>query len=95
MSPEVVWLQIGCIIILYTWSKVDQPEMNSFLRILSTIPLGVFAGHGFWKTWMVLQGNVTLLSLSIGQMAIYALTLLAAACVVGSLVFLVRRRFAK
>jgi formate hydrogenlyase subunit 3/multisubunit Na+/H+ antiporter MnhD subunit len=59
------------------------------------IPLGVFAGHGFWKTWMVLQGNVILSALSIGQLALYALTLLAAACVFGSLVFLVRRQFAK
>jgi hypothetical protein len=69
--------------------------MNSFLRMLTVVPIGVFAGHGFWKTWMVLQGHIVLSTLSISQLALYALTLLAATCVVGSLVLLVRRLFTK
>ncbi len=88
MSPDVIWLQFGCIAILYTQSKISEPEMNSFLRIIAVVPLGIFAGHGISKTWMIIQGHVTLSTLSFGQLAIYALTQLAAACVIGSLLFL-------
>jgi len=95
MSPEVIWLQFVSIAILYAWSKISEPEVNSFLRMLVLIPLGIFAGHGFWKTWMAVQGHITLSTLSVGQIALYALTLLAAACVVGSLGFLTHRLFSK
>jgi formate hydrogenlyase subunit 3/multisubunit Na+/H+ antiporter MnhD subunit len=95
MSPETIWLQFGCIAILYTQSKITEPKMNSFLRMFTTVPLGIFAGNGFWKTWQMIQGQMTLSTFSHGQLALYALTILAAACVVGSMIFLVHRLFTK
>jgi hypothetical protein len=95
MSPEVIWLQIGCIAILYAQSVKLEPAMNSFLRMFVSVPLGVLAGIGFWYTWMTFQDPISLATLSTVQSVFYSLTQLTALFVVGSLIFLVYKLIVK
>jgi hypothetical protein len=55
--PELFWLQIVCGIVVYTATKIEEPDMNSFYRAFGTVTIGLYAGFGFWQTFQILVGN--------------------------------------
>ncbi len=95
MEPEIIWLRIASMIVIYMASKIADPYRNSFLRMFEVIPLGVLAGHGFWSTWQMINGKIVLSTLNNGQLALYVLTMAGVVYVLLSMWILVIRLFQK